>query len=139
MDYAQMAQQQLANLQAQYAQIANLQKQFDGGGVPAPVGMQEDAFAQPVLFVGGGIDGARKVKMRPNTTIAVFDSADALFYLRSQDANGHETMKIGRFKLEDAPEPNSDVITRKDFEDFKKDIMSLFASGNAEKPKEGDE
>lgn len=135
MDYAQIAQQQLASLQSQYAQLMALQNQMSGKastGNPAvsTPAVPSSTVPQPILFVDGGIEGARKLHMEPNTTIAVFDRNDSLFYLRSMDANGQEApMKIGRFTLEDAPTPEDNTLTRKDLEDFKAEIRTMIMAG----------
>ena len=65
----------------------------------------------------------------PNSSSAVFDKEEALFFLLSVDANGNKApVKIGRFVLEDAPEPGSDNITKADLEAFRAEIRGMIAS-----------
>ena len=130
-DYSQLFQQQLNDLQRQYAQLVSMQNQISpktpgAGNTGAPADPQpQSAIPQPILYVDG-IEGAKMLRMAPNTTIAVFDQKEAVFFVRSIDANGKEApIKIGRFTLEDAPTPESNTLTRKDLEDFKAEIRSM--------------
>ena len=67
--------------------------------------------------------------MGPNSSAAVFDKTDTVFFGLSVDANGNPgPIKIGRFTLEDAPEPGSDTITKADFEGFKAEIRAALAA-----------
>ena len=59
----------------------------------------------------------------------MFDKEEPLFYTLSVDANGNAApIKIGRFTVEDAPEPGTDVITKADFEGFKAEIRAALAA-----------
>ena len=78
-----------------------------------------------------GLEGARQYlkSMGPNSSAAVFDKTDTVFFGLSVDANGNPgPIKIGRFTLEDAPEPGSDTITKADFEGFKAEIRAALAA-----------
>jgi hypothetical protein len=134
-NYAQLVQQQLADLQRQYAQLSALQNQIasdpNAGGAANATGhdVPSSEIPQPVLFVDG-IESARSLPMRPNTTIVVFDKNESVFYLRSKDANGKEApLKLGPFTLKDAPEPESNTLTRKDLDDFKAEIKAMLTGG----------
>lgn len=118
-------QNQLQNLFRDYSQLNRAIPQ------PPPTSQSQHAM-QAVLFVYG-IDGAREFlkTMAPNTSAAVFDHDAPLFYMLSVDANGVPAkIKIGDFTLRDAPEPESDVITKKDFEAFRNEMRSWFAQNN---------
>ena len=78
-----------------------------------------------------GLAGAGEYLKRlpPNSTAAVFDKNEAVFYGLAVDANGTPApIKIGRFTLEDAPEPGSNNITRQDFDAFRKEIREALES-----------
>ena len=112
----------LANLQAQIQQIQQLMQQ------PRPT--QPAAPQKPTTTIPfvDGLEGARTFlkSMGPNSSAAVFDKEEAVFYTLSVDANGNAApIKIGRFTVEDAPEPGTDVITKADFEGFKAEIRGI--------------
>lgn len=111
-------QSQLNQLIQSYSNLNQLQSQ-------RPI--QDDSiYAPEIQWISGGIKGAMSIKMRPNTQTALFDRDGAVFYLRTVDANGVELpMKIGRFTLEDPPEPENNVLTRKDLDDFKNEIRQM--------------
>lgn len=111
-------QNQLAQLQSLYNQLTQNTQQYTQPSQPTTTAS--------ILWVDG-IDGAKAYHMNPNTTAALFDKNDSVFYFRSLDANGVEApIKIGRFVLEDVPEPTSDVITKKDLENFREEIRQMF-------------
>lgn len=116
--------QQYATLQNNLQQLQNLMGQKN---TPSP---------QAISFVDG-IDGAREYlkKLPANSSAAVFDNAEAVFYTLSTDANGTPApIKVGRFTLEDAPEPGANNITKQDFDAFKAEIRDIIA---AMTPKKG--
>lgn len=117
---------QLSNLQAQIQQIQQLMNQPR----QAPAQPQPQHIASTIPFVDG-LDGARQYlkTLGPNSSAAVFDKEEAIFYTLSVDANGNAApIKIGRFTVEDAPEPGTDVITKADFEGFKAEIRAALAA-----------
>ena len=76
-----------------------------------------------------GIEGAKAPKLKPNTRVVFFDEDDAVFYLRSVDANGIESpMKIGRFTLEDPPVPEDNTVTKQDLLAFKEEIKQMLSN-----------
>ena len=123
---------QLAALQTQLQNLFRDYNQLNRAIPQTPTTPQPQNAAQAVLFVYG-IDGAREFlkTMGPNSSAAVFDHDAPLFYMLSVDANGVPAkIKIGDFTLRDAPEPESDVITKKDFDAFRNEIRSWFAQNN---------
>ena len=125
MDFGQ---QQFNNLQTSLQQLQQLMNR------PAPGLPQPQQAPQKVICtvpMVDGLSGARQYldTLGPNSSCAVFDKEDALFFLLSVDANGnHAPVKIGRFALEDAPEPGSDSITKADLEAFRAEIRGMIAS-----------
>ena len=98
--------------------------------IPAPAPPQAISFVE-------GLTGAREYlkKMPANSSAAVFDNSEAVFYTLSTDANGTPApIKIGRFTLEDAPESGDGSITKADLDAFKAEIRDIIA---AMTPKKG--
>ena len=115
----------LANLQAQIQQIQQLMQQPRPSQPASP---QKPTTTIPFV---DGLEGARTFlkSMGPNSSAAVFDKEEAVFYTLSVDANGNAApIKMGRFTVEDAPEPGTDVITKADFEGFKAEIRAALAA-----------
>ena len=75
-----------------------------------------------------GMDGAKAYQMTPNSTVALFDSNEDIMYVKSTDSAGFP--QIRRFKFVEMQESqtqqpvNNDFISREEFENFKKEIMS---------------
>ena len=110
------------SFQAQLQQIQNALSKSPVLPAPAP--------PQAISFVDG-IEGAREFlkKMGPNSSAAVFDNSEAVFYTLSTDANGTPApIKVGRFTLEDAPEDGGSGITKSDFDAFKAEIREFLAA-----------
>ena len=112
---------QLTNLQTQLQQIQSLM-----GKTPAAVPSSPPHTIPEV----DGIEGARQFQktMPPNSKDAVFDKVEPVFFALAVDANGiPQPIKRCPYTMEDVPEPGSDTITRKDFEDFKQEIRDAMA------------
>ena len=83
--------------------------------------------AQNLIRVNG-IDGAKAYQMTPNSTVALFDSNEDIMYVKSTDGAGFP--QIRKFKFVEMQESqtqqpvNNDFISREEFENFKKEIMS---------------
>lgn len=117
---------QLAALQAQLQNVIQGYNQLN-----AAPGTKSQAV-QTIPFVEG-LDGAMKFlkNMAPGSSAAVFDSDKPIFYMLNVDANGVPAkVKLGRFTLEDPPEPESNTVTKKDLEDFKNEIRNLLSQRN---------
>lgn len=125
MDFGQ---QRLEQLQQQLQQLQGLMNQPKLPFVqPQQAGPQKMICTIPMV---DGLEGARQYldSLAPNSSYAVFDKEEAAFFLLSVDANGNPgPVKIGRFTLEDAPEPGSNNITRDDFEAFRAEIRGMIS------------
>ena len=113
---------QFSSFQTQLQQIQN--------AIGKPPIIPQPAPPQAISFVDG-VAGAREYlkKMPANSSAAVFDNADAVFYTLSTDANGTPApIKIGRFTLEDAPEPGDNTITKQDLDAFKAEILNIIGT-----------
>lgn len=126
MDFGQ---QQLSQLQSQLQQLQSLMNQpRPTPGQQQPAAPQKQICTVPMV---DGLNGARQFldTLGPNSSCAVFDKEEAVFFLLSVDANGnHAPVKVGHFTLEDAPEPGSNNITKTDFDEFKAEIRGMIAA-----------
>jgi len=72
---------------------------------------------QQIQYVNG-IESARAYQLPPNASVLLMDSNIARFYVKQTDASGFSTIKAYDFKeVEDKPQ--SEYITREEFESFK--------------------
>ncbi|MBO7667773.1 MAG: hypothetical protein J6T26_04855 [Firmicutes bacterium] len=119
---------QLERLQKQFQQLQNLM-----GQPSQPVDLPQPTAQKPTVTISSvdGIEGARKFaeSVGPNSKVVVFDGEEPVFYTFAVDANGNRgTIKIGRFTLEDAPEPGDNTITKDDLDAFKAEIRGMLAA-----------
>lgn len=78
-----------------------------------------NSFQSNLLRVNG-IEGARAYSMAPNTTTALFDANEDVFYVKSADAGGFSTIQAYSFKrMEEAPTVAAEYVTRREFEELK--------------------
>lgn len=74
-----------------------------------------------------GIDGAKAYQMPANSTVALFDSNNDILYVKSTDGAGFPSIRTFSFtetKEEAKQVENIDYISRKEFEEFKKELMN---------------
>ena len=119
---------QLSNLQNQLQQLQSLMGQRSQPAAVTP----QTAPQKPTVTISSvdGIEGTRKFaeSVGPNSKVVVFDGEEPVFYTFAVDANGNRsTIKIGRFTLEDAPEPGDNTITKDDLDAFKAEIRGMLA------------
>ena len=74
-----------------------------------------------------GIDGAKAYQMNANSTVALFDSNEDILYIKNTDGAGFPSIRM--FKFEEVnettkSEEKQDYISRKEFEEFKKELMN---------------
>ena len=109
-----------SNLQTQIQQALNLMNR------PVPIPQEAPKQATTIKEVDG-IVGARiyQKSMAPNSSDAVFDKNEQVFYGLAVDANGNPApIKRCPFTVEDVPEPGSDAITKGDLEALEQRIMA---------------
>ena len=108
------------NLQAQLQQIQQMMNR-------QPMAPQAPQKQITTIQEVDGLDGAREFlnSMAPNTSAAVFDKNEQVFFGLAVDANGKKA-PIHRcpFTVEEVPEPGTDTITKKDLEGFKAEIRA---------------
>lgn len=70
-----------------------------------------------------GIEGAKAYQMGANSSIALFDSGNDIFYVKTTDGAGFPTIRTFRFEPVDNAEPvTTDQVTREDLERFKQEV-----------------
>lgn len=121
---------QLQNMQAQLAQLQN--------NIPQPQVQQ----SVQIQFVRGDA-GAKAFGIPASSSIILMDSSEPVFYMKSTDANGLETVKAYEFteKEADAPELNADkFVLKSDFDKLAEKVdefMKSITAPNAEKSTRG--
>jgi hypothetical protein len=114
---------QLQNMQAQLAQLQ--------GNQPQQQAIQQGYQIQTVFAIP------------PSSSIVLMDTDSSVFYVKTTDANGLETVKAYEFseKEVDAPELTSDkYVLKSDFEKLSEQVEKLLkadTSSNAEKSTRG--
>ena len=74
-----------------------------------------------------GIEGAKTYQMSANSTVALFDSNEDIMYIKTTDGAGFPSIRTFSFvevKEENRPAQQVDYISRKEFEEFKKELMN---------------
>ena len=73
-----------------------------------------------------GIDGAKAYQMNANSVVALFDNNEDIMYIKSTDGANFPTIKTFKFTPYEVSEstPNTDFISRQEFENFKQEVKS---------------
>lgn len=74
-----------------------------------------------------GMDGAKTYQMTPNSTVALFDSNEDIMYIKTTDGAGFPSIRTFNFveiTQNEKSTTNQDYISRQEFEEFKKELMS---------------
>lgn len=75
-----------------------------------------------------GLEGAKAYQMPPNSTVALFDANDDVFYVKNSDSGGFSSVKAYTFALMEEKSVNKsnitteDYVTRAEFEELKEMI-----------------
>lgn len=80
-----------------------------------------------------GIDGAKAYQTQPNSTVALFDGNEDIFYIKTTDGANFPTIRSFKF-VPYEPEKetitnNIDFVNRTEFEEFKTKIEGLINNG----------
>ena len=102
------------------------QNQFYNPQMMNPTPGQPQEQTQSLIRVNG-IDGAKAYQMPANSTVALFDSNEDIMYIKNTDGAGFPSIRM--FKFEEVNEiinneEKQDYISRKEFEEFKKELMN---------------
>lgn len=73
-----------------------------------------------------GMDGARAYQMPPNSSVALFDGGQDVFYVKTTDGAGFPTIRAYSFQpVQDAQAgPSGDYVTRAEFNELKEAVLS---------------
>lgn len=74
-----------------------------------------------------GIEGAKAYQMSANSIVSLFDANEDIMYIKSTDGAGFPSIRTFSFteiKEENKPAQQVDYISREEFEEFKKELMS---------------
>lgn len=120
--------------------------QYNGATAPSPAVPQSYGFGQPQLpmqipqlprninfVLVRGIDDAMSRMTEPNCIGAFFDQDQDLFYRITTDMYGAKTYKVFKYtevQMQRAqssiiPENTSEYVSKKDFDEFKQQLLSM--------------
>lgn len=71
-----------------------------------------------------GFDGARAYQMPPNSSAALFDNNEDIFYVKTTDGAGFPTIRAFTFTPIDTQPQQNDFVTRAEFEKLKQEVSS---------------
>lgn len=130
--YSNAQQMYMQQIQGMVNQLNGLMQQANSLPMQEPVynpALQTPAAAKEpreVKYVHGA-DGAREEqrKLQNGESEIVMDDANPLFYMISKDKDGKSPRRIpiGRFTLEDEPDPPK-YVTQEDLAAFKADLLN---------------
>lgn len=83
-----------------------------------------------------GIDGAKAYQMPPNSSVALFDSGQDIFYVKTTDGAGFPTIRAFAFSpiQEQTPPAPTDYVTRAEFNELKEALINGKQPVRAESP-----
>lgn len=84
--------------------------------------------AQSLIWVQG-IEAAKAYPVAPGNTVQLWDSETAAVYLKSADQNGIPTMRAFDLVERVTERPQTEYVTRKEFEELKKLLAEREADG----------
>ena len=104
-----------------FANQANYNPQFNPYDMPRTYQPMQTS----TLVRVNGMDGAKAYQMGANSTVALFDENDALFYVKTTDGACFPTIRIFRFEeVKDTEQPKQEYVSRKEMEEYVKSIIS---------------
>lgn len=72
-----------------------------------------------------GMEGAKAYQMPANSTVALFDGGQDIFYVKTTDGAGFPTIRAFSFApYEPAAQPQTEYVTRAEFEKLKEEIVN---------------
>ena len=92
---------------------------------------QQGFPGQPQMFPGQqpqnlirvtGMDGAKAYQMPPNSSVALFDEGEDIFYVKTTDGAGFPTVRAFAFtpiEINQPAKPQGEYVTREEFEELK--------------------
>lgn len=81
---------------------------------PYGLGMNNFQSQQPSgLTQVVGLEGAKAYQTPPNSTVPLFDSDNAVFYVKTTDNMGNSSVRV--FDFEERPPESTNYVTQRDF------------------------
>lgn len=71
-----------------------------------------------------GIEGAKAYQMNPNSSVALFDNNNDIFYVKTTDGAGFPTIRAFKFESIENNTEKTEFITREEFENLKSEVES---------------
>ena len=72
-----------------------------------------------------GMEGAKAYQMPANSTVALFDGGQDIFYVKTTDGAGFPTIRAYAFApYEPAAQPQQEYVTRAEFERWKEEFIN---------------
>ena len=68
------------------------------------------------------MDGAKAYQMPPNSSVALFDEGEDIFYVKTTDGAGFPTVRAFAFtpiEINQPAKPQGEYVTREEFEELK--------------------
>lgn len=85
--------------------------------------MYQQPLRQQIIRVTG-IDGAKAYPLGPNSTVALFDQGEDIFYVKSTDGAGFPTIRPFAFTPLQPQTQNNEYVTRKEFDELKELLLN---------------
>lgn len=126
----------LPQLQDMQSQLMQLQNNLPN---QRPMQMQQSVQIQFVK----GIEGAKAYNIPASSSVILMDSNDPVFYMKTTDANGIETVKAYDFTERETASPEAALdkyVLKSDFEKLTEqvdELMKSITAPNAEKSTRG--
>lgn len=79
-----------------------------------------------------GIEGAKAYPMGANQSVALFDSNDNIFFLKTTDSAGFASYRTFRFTEETQAASDNNGVSRSEFDELKSMVQKLVDSSEGE-------
>lgn len=98
---------------------------FNNSFVP-PYNNSLNAYPDQLIRVNGLKEAKAYRIFRPNSTVALFDADEDIFYVKSTDESGFSSIRIFRFEevTEMPTESAGEYVTKAEFEAFREEMLN---------------
>lgn len=84
-----------------------------------------NSYSDQLIRVNGLKEAKAYRIFRPNSTVALFDEDEDIFYVKSTDESGFSSIRIFRFEeVTEMPSETSDYVTKAEFEAFREEMLN---------------
>lgn len=104
--------------------------------------MYQYNFNNQTIVRVNGIDGAKMYQMNPNSAVALFDSNEDIFYVKTTDGAGFPSIRTFRFEEVSPTQMSgtSEYMTREEVKEYVEQLVSERTNkSNGRKSKANDE